>query len=252
MIPWRWFNQLFVASVFFTALMPWSTVAATSDTADFYTAYSNGQDKTVVNNSLRQALESNKPLLLILGANWCHDSRALASYFDDTHVQQASQAFEVLPLNVGYLEDKSSVLTQFGYPAYFATPTVLVIDPASKTVLNRDSLVIWQSAHNESATALTDYLSGMASTWKAYSGSNETTGQLRDFELNQATTLYSHYQHLGELLRKKDEGQNTPTLNPKWNEVKAFRVQLQQDLIRFHHNNEIVMPLPEYPAILWE
>ena len=193
-----------------------------------------------------------KPLLLILGANWCHDSRALAGYFDSPEVKQAASHYQVLPVNVGYLENKSALLGQFNYPAYFATPTVLAIDPESKTVLNRASLVTWQSAHNESAATLAEYLDAIATNSPANGTHSEIPPSLIEFETQQANVLYAHYQHLGTLLKQEDEGKATPALNKKWREVKAFRVKLQNDLIDLHQQPEPLGAFPTYPEISWK
>lgn len=228
-----------------------SSAHAADDTSGFYQTFTANQESHTVNEAVNRAADERKPLLLILGADWCHDSRALAGYFDTPEVKKAAQSFEVLSVDVGYLEDKSDWLQQFAYPAYFATPTVLAIDPVSKTVLNRESLVKWQSAHNESALILADYLSSMNTDSEVHAAKTETPVPLAQFELQQANVLYAHYNQLGALLKLEDEGQDVPELNEKWREVKAFRVQLQKDLIRLHSSNGISEPLPTYPAISW-
>jgi len=49
-------------------------------------------------------------------------------------------------IDVGYLEDRRDITNLVGYPNYFATPTVLIVDPISNTLVNMNSLKKWQSA----------------------------------------------------------------------------------------------------------
>ena len=229
-----------------------SSPAFSAGNSSFYPSSSPDSQTQRLEEALNQAEMKGKPLLLILGANWCHDSRALAGYFDSPEVKQAASHYQVLPVNVGYLENKSALLGQFNYPAYFATPTVLAIDPVSKAVLNRASLVTWQSAHNESAAALAEYLDSIVSGSAVGETHSEIPPSLIEFETQQANVLYAHYQHLGVLLKQEDEGQATPTLNTKWREVKAFRVKLQNDLIDLHQQPEPPGAFPTYPEISWK
>ena len=229
-----------------------SSPAFSADNSSFYPSLSPDSQTQRLEEALRQAHMEGKPLLLILGANWCHDSRSLAGYFDSPEVKQAASHYQVLPVNVGYLENKSALLGQFKYPAYFATPTVLAIDPVSKAVLNRASLVTWQSAHNESAATLAEYLDAIATNSPANGTHSEIPPSLIEFETQQANVLYAHYQQLGVLLKQEDEGQATPTLNAKWREVKAFRVKLQNDLIDLHQQPELPGAFPTYPEISWK
>ncbi|MEC7468919.1 MAG: thioredoxin family protein [Pseudomonadota bacterium] len=229
-----------------------SSPAFSAGNSSFYPSLSRDSQTQRLEEALNQAQIKGKPLLLILGANWCHDSRALAGYFDSPEVKQAASHYQVLPVNVGYLENLSALLGQFNYPAYFATPTVLAIDPVSKAVLNRASLVTWQSAHNESAAALAEYLDSIVSGSAVGETHSEIPPSLIEFETQQANVLYAHYQHLGALLKQEDEGKATPTLNAKWREVKAFRVKLQNDLIDLHQQPELPGAFPTDPEISWK
>jgi len=81
---------------------------------------------------IASAKQSNKLALVILGANWCHDSRGLASRF---HLEPMKtlidESYEVIFVDVGYLNKGRNLIESLGSPAYYATPTVLIIDPVS-------------------------------------------------------------------------------------------------------------------------
>lgn len=224
-------------------------VQAGNDTGPFYQRF---DDETeVVEHTIAQAGENQQLVALVLGAQWCHDSRALAGYFSDPALAPATNKIALLPVDVGYLENKQRLLSQFGYPAYFATPTLLLIDPQTRQVINRATLPAWQSAHNESAETLQDYLLAQQQYWQSNWQPAPKVPEVEAFESQQAKHLYEHYQRLGALLAKEDNGQPAPGLNARWRDVKQYRMALQSDLIRMHQIGEIGDKSPNYSPIDW-
>ena len=208
-------------------------------------------EAAVVEHTIAQAGENQQLVALVLGAQWCHDSRALADYYNDPALADVTENIALLPVDVGYLENKHTLLSQFGYPAYFATPTLLLIDPQTRQVINRATLPAWQSAHNESATALQDYLQAQQLYWQTQWQPAPMVPELEAFETQQASRLYEDYQQLGKLLAKEDNGQPAPGLNAQWRAVKQYRMALQSDLIRMHQAGEIGDKTPNYSPIDW-
>lgn len=101
----------------------------------------------IVDEALAEALAEDKRLLLILGANWCHDSRGLAHHFEDSELAATLEANYVLRhIDVGWRHENLAVARRFGVGAIYATPTVFVIDPASETLLNRQERNEWTTA----------------------------------------------------------------------------------------------------------
>lgn len=225
------------------------SVWAGNETGSFYQRYNN--ERTIINESLKNAREQQQLVALVLGAAWCHDSNALAGYFSAPELSAISNSITLLPVDVGYLENKQSLLSQFGYPVYFATPTLLLIDPGSGQVINRDTLPIWQSAHNESAAALTDYLQAQLDFWQTDWHPSDSAEDVAEFEQQQAILLYDHYQQLGKLLALENSGGSAPSLNTQWRAVKQYRMALQADLIKFHRQGEIGDKTPNYAPIVW-
>src|SRR5210317_356036 len=85
----------------------------------------------------KAAISNNKLMLVIMGANWCHDSRALASRLHTQPLDAViEERYETVFVDVGYLDKGRDVITSFGIPAYYATPTVLVVEPSSGQVIN--------------------------------------------------------------------------------------------------------------------
>lgn len=237
--------RVLVVCLSFIILPVW----AGDETGSFYQRYSNEQ--ATINATLTSAREQQQLVALVLGAAWCHDSRALAGYFSTPELSAISDSITLLPVDVGYLENKRSLLSLFGYPVYFATPTLLLIDPGTGQVINRDTLPIWQSAHNESAAALTNYLQTQLHFWQTDWQPSDSAKEVAEFEQQQAILLYSHYQQLGKLLASEDSGGAAPSLNAQWRAVKQYRMALQADLIKFHRQGEIGDKTPNYAPIAW-
>lgn len=92
-----------------------------------------------VDAALAKAGEEKKLLLLVMGANWCHDSRALASYLQqDTNAQMLAEHFVPVYVNVGLPQTGDghnlAIATRFGLEVE-GTPNMLVIQ-ADGTMLN--------------------------------------------------------------------------------------------------------------------
>ncbi|PPV05592.1 hypothetical protein XBLMG947_3272 [Xanthomonas bromi] len=90
-----------------------------------------------VNVQLRNALAagktSHKPVLVIFGANWCHDCRAL-----DTSLHTAKNAplidrsFVVVKVDVGNFDRNLDISQRYGDPIQNGIPAAVVVSPAGK------------------------------------------------------------------------------------------------------------------------
>jgi thiol-disulfide isomerase/thioredoxin len=101
---------------------------------------------------------SGKPLLLVLGANWCHDSRALAGWLETPRLRDLVAAnFELLFVDVGRPQTGEGrnleIARRFGIANLSSTPALLVIMPDG-TVLNRATATAWRNAAHRSGRAI--------------------------------------------------------------------------------------------------
>ncbi|RDV24498.1 thioredoxin family protein [Alteromonas aestuariivivens] len=220
------------------------------ETEEFYSLFTLDPQKAVA-SALQNAEASDKPLLLIIGADWCHDSRALAGQLQSETVKQlVDEHYSLAILDAGWLRNLSGVLTQFGHPAYFGTPTMMVIDADSRKVVNFSTLQRWQSAHNESADSLKNYLSDFMHTSEP--AQLRPPQKLVDFEYAQAQRLYHGYSLLGPLMQRESTDK-TVNSDDLWKEVRQFRNRLQSDLVEMYQQNESSnLVLPEYPNLSFE
>lgn len=101
----------------------------------------------VVDAALDEARAADKRLLLVFGANWCHDSRGLQGHFRDPQLAATlSEHYVVRLIDVGWRDQNQDVIRRFGVAALYATPMVMIIDPVDETLLNRDEREAWGSA----------------------------------------------------------------------------------------------------------
>ena len=91
----------------------------------------------------------NRHALVVLGANWCHDSRAFAARLNRSPLAEIiQQHYELVLVDVGYLNKGRDVVQQLGVAHYYATPTVLIVDPSNMHVLNNEDRHMWGNAHS--------------------------------------------------------------------------------------------------------
>ncbi|WP_300527822.1 thioredoxin family protein [Maricaulis sp.] len=118
---------------------------------------------SVVDAALAEAVDTDRRLLLILGANWCHDSRGLAHHFEDAELASTLEQHYVLRhIDVGWRDQNHAVMQRFNVPAVYGTPTVFIIDPVSEELLNRQTRSDWTSAASRSIEEVRAYFAGWA------------------------------------------------------------------------------------------
>jgi len=219
---------------------------------------------------LESARRNNKLALVVMGANWCHDSRALASRLQQEPLSSvADENYETLFVDVGYLEKGKDVITSLGLPVYYATPTVLIIDPVSGQLINANNRHQWANAYSISMTDSVEYFQQMARLGPASIQSQKEPGEdlqtlmmeIDAFEQLQADRLYQAYAILGPMLKAYKEGEKEAFSDEYWNAVRDFRYQVPADVDSLRAGvrervaaGEIKISLdyPQYQAFPWE
>ena len=214
-----------------------------------------------VSKTLEQAKQNNKLALVVLGAQWCHDSRGLASNFSKPSLHTViSERFETIFVDVGNYEDRRNITQRFGYPIYFATPTVLVVDPVTELLLNEDSLSIWQSAYSVDFEKYLSYFGNVGKeriSSSAIARINDNQG-LKTFTEQQTARLLIAYAKLAPLMALEDAGElkDKSTFYALWGEVRDFRSQLQKDLHQMRSavvkDPNVSLDFPDYSPFSWE
>ncbi|MEP0188965.1 MAG: thioredoxin family protein [Erythrobacter sp.] len=120
-----------------------------------------------VDAALERAGESGKRVLLVMGANWCHDSRALAGWLQTPRFKTlVSEKYELVFVNVGMPQKGDGhnlgIAKRFGLDDLPGTPNVLVLTPEGE-LLNADTATTWRDAASREEDAIYDELAALAS-----------------------------------------------------------------------------------------
>lgn len=107
--------------------------------------------------ALSRASATRHHVILVFGANWCHDSRALAGWFATPRFHEMlAPKYEIVWVDVGKKDKNLDLARRFGLDGIAGTPTVLIVDAAGKP-LNLSDAPTWRNASTRSADAIFDY-----------------------------------------------------------------------------------------------
>jgi hypothetical protein len=119
-----------------------------------------------VDAALARAGANGKRVLLVLGANWCHDSRALAGWLETPRFAAlTAERYEVVFVNVGMPQTGDGhnldVARRFGLAEVPGTPALLVLT-AEGSAVNLDTAASWRNAGTRSEDAILAELTVLA------------------------------------------------------------------------------------------
>jgi thiol-disulfide isomerase/thioredoxin len=131
------------------ALVPLSAVSAEPHGGDHPESQPFDQEadaSALIDAALARAQFSEKRVIVVMGANWCHDSRGLAGWFAEPRFDaMLKPKYEIVYVDVGYKDRNIDIAKRFGVKAIKGTPTVLVLS-ADGALLNRRSAPKWRNA----------------------------------------------------------------------------------------------------------
>ena len=132
-------------------------------------AYTADADATAdVDAALARAAVSGKRVLLVMGANWCHDSRALAGWLETPRFAAlVAERYELVFVDVGMPQTGEGrnldIARRFGIAELKNTPALLVLTPDGRA-LNTDTARDWRDAASRSEDAIFAELAALAGT----------------------------------------------------------------------------------------
>jgi hypothetical protein len=213
-----------------------------------------------VQTALESAKSANKLLLVVMGAQWCHDSTGLVDKFADEKLQRVlSTNYYTVFVDVGYYNDLSHITQRFEQAHYYATPTVMIINPQTERLINASDMNIWGFADSLPLTDYLDYFNRYANN-KPYVYRPipaKHIAKINTFEKTNARRLTAAYQILIPNLQLEDNtGAASDLFITQWLDVKRYRTSLQKDIqaLRQQAINEpdTVLEFPSYRAFSWE
>ncbi|MBT8427192.1 MAG: thioredoxin family protein [Erythrobacter sp.] len=120
-----------------------------------------------VDAALERAMSSSKHVMLVMGANWCHDSRALAGWLETPRFERLVEAeYELVFVNIGMPQTGDGhnldIAARFGLEELPGTPNLLVLTPFG-TLVNGDTATTWRNAASRSEDEIYEELVRLAS-----------------------------------------------------------------------------------------
>lgn len=223
-----------------------------------------------VDNTLLKAKESGKLALFIIGADWCHDSRAIAGRLDEPTMKSVlDENYEVTLIDVEFFEHGMDVVKRFGQPVIYATPTIMVIDPENEQLVNGHNMHQWRNAQKISLEDSVSYFSELGNienhTKALQHGSNTELNRLLDeisaFEKHHAARVEHAFTVILAPYLKLDDDELGKDFYSKWAQAKKLRFAMPADLEALRKEaqertsageNSISLDYPDYAAFDWE
>lgn len=243
--------------------------AAAADTDPDGAIYQPSADPLAdVQEALSRAGENNRLALVVLGANWCHDSRALAARLHRTPLAEViEQNYELVLVDVGFYEQGRAVTQQFGVAHYYATPTVLIVDPAGGRLVNDEDRHIWGNAYRIDMPSSVEYFEKWAMNNTVADPAADSTqlkqlyAEIERFEKQLADRVAAGYAVVGPMLAAYKAGNAPEEFDASWDELSAFRNTIPGDIQALRDEaqrrvsegeEDIQLEYPEYPPLSWE
>ena len=222
-----------------------------------------------VDATLASAKASGKLALLILGADWCHDSTGLAKRMQNPELKAViDQNYETSFIDVEFFDHGQDVVERFGQATIFATPTVMIIDPESGNLINGHNMHQWKDADALSLEHTLGYFTLMSKTkyqsQPIEAGDNPSLGKLlseiSDFEATQAARIKNGFQQMVPYL-EMEKDKRPKKFYDLWFELRGLRYTVTGDMAALRNEavdraakgeTDISLKFPKYKAFSWE
>lgn len=105
-----------------------------------------------VDAAIAAAEQNGTKALVVMGANWCHDSRALAARFEQDQFQTLiAEHYELVYVSAGTEpgenDQNREISKRFGVEEIEGTPTIFIVN-IDEEVLNTESTGYWRRAES--------------------------------------------------------------------------------------------------------
>jgi thiol-disulfide isomerase/thioredoxin len=221
-----------------------------------------------VQQAMDRARDSGRRVLVVLGANWCHDSRALAKRLNRSPLTEVVQEhYELVLVDVGFYENGRKVVQQFGVPHYYATPTVLIVEPSTGLLVDKEERHRWGNAYRISMSDSVEYFEKWAADRPAPAPDadsaelKELYAEIDEFERQAAERVAAGYAVVGPMLAAYKAGNAPADFDASWEELSAFRNSIPGDVRMLREEarrrvaageSDIELTYPECSPLSWE
>ena len=232
-----------------SCFLPFSVATATEK------QYFSGRQPSLadIKQAQQEAAAEDKLLMLVLGADWCHDSVALMERFNEPSLQaELQQKFMMRAVDVGYLTYGFEITEAYGQPTYYGTPTVMIIDPESEQVLNKADWQYWTNAASHDAQTFANYF--VHGTFSQPASATEWQQQVQAFEQRQAQRVRAGFQAVSPLLEtyiESNRGQAKAEFQALWSELAQFRNEVFATTVKLNQQSN-ASEFPDFALQSWE
>ncbi|MEP6389472.1 MAG: thioredoxin family protein [Halioglobus sp.] len=208
------------------------------------------------------AVKQQQLLMVVLGANWCHDSRDFSDKLEQNEIaSQLSPRYHVFKVNVGFFDTLQPLLGLFDIPVLYGTPTVIVVEPATGQVLNDATLSYWRSSETRSAEETLAYFSDFPAEPENISEPAlspalvDALSQIDSFEREQGERITGAFVATGQVMAASDVHNPPQLFIDQWKNLGAVRGRMPDDLAALRAEarsqdaagaNPIVLEYPAY------
>ncbi|MEO8153154.1 MAG: thioredoxin family protein [Rhizobacter sp.] len=120
--------------------------------------------KAEVHQALQVAQSAKRPVLVVFGANWCEDCRALdASLKTAKNAELMAKGFVVVKVDVGQFDRNLDVSSLYGDPIKKGIPAAVVLSPDNKVLYTTRAGEL-SNARRMSDTGVYEFFSRAAAT----------------------------------------------------------------------------------------
>ena len=122
-----------------------------------------------LNAALGEAARGGKTLLVVFGADWCHDSRSLAKVLTSERFRsEFAGRYAVVFIDAGKPQTgegrNEDLLPRFGVKRLKGTPAMFAIAPDGRQKNSRKDALSWRNADSRGEAAVIAWLSKLASS----------------------------------------------------------------------------------------
>ncbi len=119
-----------------------------------------------VDAALSRARQSGRRVMLVMGANWCGDSRALAGWLEtERFAELIDREYELVFVNIGMPRTGDGhnlgIARRFGVPELPGLPNVLILT-GDGTLVNPTTAITWRNAGSRTGDAIYEELAMLA------------------------------------------------------------------------------------------
>jgi len=159
------------------------------------------------------------------------------------------------------------VVQQFDVAHFYATPTMLIIDPSNRAVVNDEDRHIWGNAYNIDMSASVRYFEKWAAHDSAADPVSDSTrlqrlyADIAQFEQQLADRVAAGYAVVGPMLVAYEAGNAPEDFDARWNELRDLRMAIPGDMRELRDEarqrvsegeEDIQLEYPDYPLLSWE